>query len=162
MIFLITNFQYIWGAVVFSLGWPCDPFRKSIIHNLAFSVCVVLGVAASLYMALAPSDVVTRFFHRIDFPDAMNHVPVEGSVIANATAARLNGVTDLAAANAIYRDAGVTFDKHDSPTRFQIELVGLAFLNFAAMLFAESAITIGPVASYFRSRARREAKVLDI
>lgn len=65
-IFIISCFQYITLAFVFSKG---APYRKSIVSNYGFIISIILSTLFSLFLAIYPADWVTNLFNLVVPPD---------------------------------------------------------------------------------------------
>lgn len=64
-IFVISCFQYITLAIVFSKG---APYRKSIFSNFGLMLSISINLAVTCYLALYPADVVRRFMELVTPP----------------------------------------------------------------------------------------------
>lgn len=67
-IYTVSSFQYIILAVVFSKGYP---YRKSIFSNYGFIISTVVMTAISVYLALAPAEIIATNFELI-LPEDFN------------------------------------------------------------------------------------------
>lgn len=61
-VFVISCFQYIILAFVFSKG---APYRKTILTNYGFLIAIVINVAVTIYLTLGPADWLANFFELI-------------------------------------------------------------------------------------------------
>lgn len=64
-IFIISCFQYMTLAIVFSKG---APYRKSIFSNYGLMTSICLNFALTLYLALYPADFITSFMELVTPP----------------------------------------------------------------------------------------------
>ena len=67
-IFIITCFQYVTLAIVFSKG---APYRKSIFTNTGFLISIVANIVFSCYIALYPIDFLIQLFE-LEMPPDFN------------------------------------------------------------------------------------------
>lgn len=61
-IFIITCFQYMTLAIVFSKG---APYRKSIFSNIGLMISICINLLLTLYLALYPSDAIAGFMELV-------------------------------------------------------------------------------------------------
>lgn len=61
-IFIITCFQYVTLAIVFSKG---APYRKTIFSNRGFLIAIVINLLITFYFALSPADFAIKFLQMI-------------------------------------------------------------------------------------------------
>lgn len=62
VIFIITCFQYVTLAIVFSKG---APYRKSIFSNRGFLMAIVINLLITFYFALYPADFLIKFMQMV-------------------------------------------------------------------------------------------------
>ncbi|RKP33686.1 hypothetical protein BJ085DRAFT_22433, partial [Dimargaris cristalligena] len=133
VLFLVSNFQYIFTAVVFSIG---PPYRRSSIHNYPFIATTVLLLVFSSVVLLLPREGYfwTSLFELVTTPSLSNSFTwtVWGIAVANCVVSwiaeryvlqRLSTVLVSFAQRVIKRVFGKSTQKR--PKRFE-ELLGKA------------------------------------
>ncbi|KAI0224541.1 hypothetical protein L0F63_006932 [Massospora cicadina] len=70
-LFHLSSFQYIWGALVFSVG---HPFRRPMYTNLPFVVVAAALAALYAWILLRPNDYFKDTFELVSIPDRFRHV----------------------------------------------------------------------------------------
>ena len=66
-IFVVSCFQYMTLAIVFSKG---APYRKSIFSNLGLLLSISINLAISVYLALYPAQAIAQFMELVTPPQA--------------------------------------------------------------------------------------------
>ncbi|KAJ9054764.1 hypothetical protein DSO57_1010851 [Entomophthora muscae] len=69
-LFHLSSFQYIWGALVFSVG---HPFRRPMYTNIPFIATSVILTAFYLWILLAPIDVVVEQFELVPIKQSFRY-----------------------------------------------------------------------------------------
>lgn len=78
-VFLISSFQYIFGALVYSTGYP---YRKPIYTNVWLMATVTLLLIISLYALFTPSGFVFDLLGLVEFPRSF-HITLFIAVVLN-------------------------------------------------------------------------------
>lgn len=79
-VFVISCFQYIILAFVFSKG---APYRKTILTNYGFLIAIVINVALTIYLTLGPADWLANFFELVVPPTFSFRVYMAAYGLAN-------------------------------------------------------------------------------
>jgi cation-transporting P-type ATPase 13A2 len=117
-VFLLSSFQYIIIAVVFSKG---APYRQSILHNPAFLVNIVILVSFTIYLSLRPAMWLLKLFDLVYYPSWMIHLIFLSFVVSNFLSAYLVelAVDGVATARRIRRIKRALFPKMFSHKEYE-------------------------------------------
>lgn len=81
-VFLISSFQYIFGAVLYSTGLP---YRKPVYTNVWLMATTIILLSFSLYALFAPSGFITDLLELVEFPRSF-HIALFIAVVLNTIA----------------------------------------------------------------------------